>query len=98
MHFYIVIKKEFELKVFALVRDIEKTMTLFKTQLDEKCLGVLNSLVICNSYPESKRMCEMICNAYAKEYAVNTTSIRLAQTFGPGVAYEDKRIFAMMAR
>lgn len=66
--------------------------------LGEDKLGFVNPLVTRNCYPESKRMCEALCNAYAKEYGVRATAIRLAQTFGPGVAYDDNRVFAMMAR
>lgn len=67
-------------------------------QLKENMLGFVNPLITRSCYPESKRMCEAICNAYAVEYGIQATSIRLAQTFGPGVAYNDTRIFAMMAR
>lgn len=66
--------------------------------LTEDRLGFVNPLVTRNCYPESKRMCEALCNAYAKEYGIRTVSLRLAQTFGPGVAYSDERVFAMMAR
>lgn len=66
--------------------------------LDEDNLGYINPLILRNCYPESKRMCEMIVNSYSKEYGINAKSIRLAQTFGPGIDYDDKRVFAMMAR
>lgn len=49
-------------------------------------------------YPESKRMCENLCVSYGCEYNVNTKIIRLTQTFGPGVMYNDGRIFAEFAR
>lgn len=66
--------------------------------LDEDALGYVNPLVIRSCYPESKRMCEAIVAAYAKEYNINAFSVRLAQTFGPGIKPDDKRVFAMMAR
>ncbi len=66
--------------------------------LSEESLGYLNPLVVRNCYPETKRMCEAMVASYASEYGIRATSIRLAQTFGPGVAYDDKRVFAMMAR
>lgn len=43
-------------------------------------------------------MAEQLCVAYASEYGVNAKIARLAQTFGPGIPKDDKRIFAMMAR
>lgn len=51
-----------------------------------------------NSYPISKEMCEMLCVAYAKECAVPACILRLTQTFGPGVEYQDTRIFAEFMR
>lgn len=50
------------------------------------------------SYPESKRLCENLCTAYFSEYQVPARVLRLTQTFGPGVAYEDPRVFAEFAR
>lgn len=58
----------------------------------------LDTMVIRNSYPESKRMCESLCAAYAGEYGVPVKVLRLTQTFGPGVNYQDKRVFAEFAR
>lgn len=51
-----------------------------------------------SSYPESKRMCENLCADYFSEYKVPAKVIRLTQTFGPGVQYNDKRVFAEFAR
>lgn len=66
--------------------------------LSEKDVGYMDPLVIRNCYPESKRLCEAMCAAYASEYGVPAMSIRLAQTFGPGVDKNDKRVFAEFAR
>lgn len=66
--------------------------------LDEKTLGSVDLSKVRSCYPESKRMCEMLCTSYASEYGVPAMSIRLAQTFGPGVDYSDRRVFAMMTR
>jgi nucleoside-diphosphate-sugar epimerase len=66
--------------------------------LKEEMLGYINPLTVRNCYPESKRMAEALCAAYASEYGLSVVSLRLAQTFGPGVAYNDNRVFAMMAR
>lgn len=51
-----------------------------------------------SSYSESKRMCETLCTAYASEYGVPVKILRLTQTFGPGVEYNDGRVFADFAR
>jgi nucleoside-diphosphate-sugar epimerase len=58
----------------------------------------LNTMAARSSYPESKRLCETLCRAYADEYGVNAKAIRLTQTFGPGAAYDDTRVFAEFAR
>ena len=66
--------------------------------ITESELGYVDPLNIRSCYPESKRMCENLCACYAAEYKVPVCQVRLAQTFGPGISYEDKRVFAMMAR
>lgn len=66
--------------------------------VSESELGYIDPLNIRSCYPESKRMCENLCACYAAEYEVPVYQVRLAQTFGPGISYEDKRVFAMMAR
>lgn len=49
-------------------------------------------------YPEAKRLCEAMCAAYCAQYKVPAVVARLAQTFGPGVAPDDGRVFAEFAR
>lgn len=58
----------------------------------------LNTMVVRTSYPESKRLCESMCRAYAGEYHIPVKVVRLTQTFGPGVTYDDSRVFAQFAR
>ncbi len=66
--------------------------------LTEDILGTIDLSNVRSCYPESKRMCEMLCTSYAAQYGLRAMSVRLAQTFGPGIAYDDPRVFAMMAR
>lgn len=58
----------------------------------------LDTMSVRSSYPESKRMCEALCTAYYKEYGVPVKVARLTQTFGVGVEYNDRRVFAEFAR
>lgn len=58
----------------------------------------LDTMSVRTSYPEAKRMCEALCTAYHAEYGVPAKAIRLTQTFGPGVKYNDGRVFAQFAR
>lgn len=58
----------------------------------------LDTMSVRTSYPEGKRMCEALCAAYYAQYKVPAKVIRLTQTFGPGVKYNDGRVFAEFAR
>ena len=51
-----------------------------------------------NCYPIGKIACENLCCGYAKEYGVPAMAVRLTQTFGAGVNYNDTRVFAYFAR
>lgn len=68
------------------------------TMLYENMVGCFPAENIRNDYPLSKLMCENWCHAYGAEYGVPIKIIRLAQTFGPGVSHDDKRMFADFAR
>ncbi len=60
--------------------------------------GALAPLDVRNSYPIGKQQCEALCAAFASEYGVPVMVARLTQTFGPGVDYNDNRIFAYFGR
>ena len=51
-----------------------------------------------SAYPLGKRAAEFLCAAYAAQFGVNVKVARLTQTFGAGVASDDKRVFAQFAR
>lgn len=67
-------------------------------KVDEDHIGALSPLKVRNCYPLGKQQCECLCAAYAAEYGLPTGILRLTQTFGPGVAYNDGRVFAEFAR
>ncbi len=67
-------------------------------KLTEADVGYVDPLSLRSCYPEGKRMAEHLVCAYASEYGVDAKVIRLAQTFGPGIPKDDKRIFAYFAR
>ena len=58
----------------------------------------VDSAVVRNCYPISKIVAENFCVSYFSEYGVPISIARLTQTFGPGVAYDDGRVFAEFAR
>lgn len=66
--------------------------------VSEDMSGYINPLAIRSNYPESKRMCENMCVAYAHEYGMDIKIARLAQTFGAGILPGENRVFAQFAR
>lgn len=67
-------------------------------KIDEKHGTNLDTMQPRSCYPESKRLCEVLCASWQKEYGVPVRVLRLTQTFGPGVRYDDGRVFAEFAR
>lgn len=67
-------------------------------KIKESDCGSFNPATIRSCYPLSKLACESLCCSYAKEYNVPAKIVRLTQTFGPGVDYNDGRVFAEFAR
>ena len=66
--------------------------------LTESDLGYIDPLKPRSSYPESKRMCEAMCSAYANEYGTPAKIVRLVMTFGPGIVEGDSRVCAEFLR
>lgn len=67
-------------------------------KIPENYVGHIDPLTVRNCYPEAKRMCESLCVSYHSQYSVPVFIARLTQTFGPGVAADDNRVFAEFAR
>lgn len=67
-------------------------------EIRESELGYIDLTNVRNGYPESKRMAECLCAAYASEYGVHVRAARLAQTFGAGILKTENRVFAQFAR
>lgn len=67
-------------------------------EVRENDLGYIDISSPRSSYMESKRMCENLCACFAAEYNLNVKTVRLTQTFGPGISYEDTRVAAYFSR
>lgn len=67
-------------------------------RITEESSTNLNTMKVRSSYPESKRMCELLCTAYYSQYKVPAVVARLTQTIGSGIDYNDGRVFAEFAR
>ena len=66
--------------------------------LSEDMLGQIDLMSPRSCYPMAKRMAENMCCSYWAQHQVPAVICRLAQTFGPGVRMDDRRVFAYMAR
>lgn len=64
----------------------------------EQDLGYIDLSHPRSCYPESKRLAETLCSAYAYEYQVPVKTARLSQTFGAGILYSENRVFAQFAK
>ena len=78
------------MEVYGTPETDEKITETYATNIDV--------MKVRSCYSESKRMCENMCISYMSEYKLPVAILRLTQTFGEGVVYEDKRIFAEFAR
>lgn len=67
-------------------------------KISETSESYLDTMNARNSYPEAKRLSENLCTSYAEEYQVPVNVLRLTQTFGPGIARNDQRVFAEFIR
>jgi len=66
--------------------------------ITEKDLGYIDITNPRSCYPESKRMCEVMCNCWLFQHETPIKIARLAQTFGAGTPKDDTRVFAQFAR
>ena len=64
----------------------------------ESELGSFETMNARNSYPIAKIASEALCNSYYVQYGVPALILRATQTFGPGVKYDDGRVFAQFMR
>jgi len=90
--------REMECKSIVYVSSMEVYGQTGMHEVREKDLGFLDLSNPRSSYPESKRLCESMCAAYAKQYDIPVKIVRLAQTFGAGTDKNDTRVFAQFAR
>lgn len=67
-------------------------------KVNENELGAFETMNSRNSYPIAKILCEALCNSYYTQFGVPTVILRATQTFGPGVKYNDNRVFAQFMR
>lgn len=57
----------------------------------EDYLGYIDCNTLRSGYPESKRLGESLCNAYAKQYGIDFVIPRLSRVYGPGLLDTDSK-------
>ncbi|WP_070041587.1 NAD-dependent epimerase/dehydratase family protein [Robinsoniella peoriensis] len=91
-------KKQIEGMVYLSSLEVYGIMHEMNRHIRESDCGHIDFLSVRSSYSEGKRMVECMCMSYLMEYNVPVKIARLAQTFGPGVSYDDGRVFAEFSR
>ena len=91
--------KEKSVKCFVYISSMEVYGNIAgNRKAGEKMLGYIDLESARSSYPEGKRMSELLCNSYSIEYGIPVIIARLAQTFGAGILRSENRVFAQFAR
>jgi nucleoside-diphosphate-sugar epimerase len=92
---------------FAVKNNVKKVIYLSSMEVygsvgdkiaTESNLGQIDLTNVRSSYPESKRLCELLLISYIREYGLDCRIARLAQTFGAGVLETENRVFAGFAK
>ncbi len=64
----------------------------------EDYCGYLNCNTLRAGYPEAKRVCEAMCQAYAREKGVDAVILRLPRTYGPTMRMSDTKAIAQFIK
>lgn len=90
--------KNKQVQSFVYLSSLEVYGVVAQKEVFENDIGYIDFTHVRSSYSEGKRMAECLAISYAKQYNVPVKIARLGQTFGPGVDYQDNRVFAQFAR
>ena len=77
--------------VYLSSMEVYGQMTLDKPISESDC-GQLDILSPRSSYPQAKRIAELLCSSFAKEKNVPVKIARLSMVYGPGMPKNDKRV------
>ena len=84
--------KNIGIKSMVYLSSMEMYGTINDENVTEEKLGYINTLNVRSSYSEGKRVCELYCYSYQKEYGVPVKIARIAQTFGAGISKNENRV------
>ena len=62
--------------------------------IDENSYGLIDPTQVRSCYAESKRMGETMCVSFSSQYKVPVNTVRPFHTYGPGLSFDDGRVFA----
>jgi len=65
---------------------------------DENYLGYINCNTARAGYPESKRLCEALCQSYISQYDLDIVIGRLSRVYGPTMLKDDSKALAQFIR
>lgn len=85
--------KSKHIKKMLYFSSMEMYGVLSSDNVKESDLGYINNLNERSSYSEGKRMAELYCYSYFKQYDIPVTIIRLAMCFGSGIARNENRVY-----
>ncbi len=91
------IAKKNNINSMVYLSSMEMYGVLDNENVTEEKLGYIDLKSTRSSYPESKRICELYCYSYFKEYNVPVKIARLAQTFGAGISKQENRVYKIFA-
>ena len=81
------------IKSFIYVSSMEMYGVIDDQNVTEDKLGYINNLTERSSYPEGKRIGELLSYSFFKEYSIPVKIARLAQTFGAGINKNETRVY-----
>lgn len=86
-------KQQQSLKSLVILSSMEIYGVMENEYVTEKELGYIDLNSVRSSYPEAKRLSELMSYSFYKEYDIPSKIVRLAQTFGPGILENENRVF-----
>lgn len=84
------VQKKAEFMLFSSVEIYGENMS-DKTDFGESDMGYLNCATLRAGYPESKRVAESLCYAFAKKESIKFKIVRLARVYGGTMTKEDSK-------
>ena len=67
-------------------------------RFSESYCGYIDSNTLRAGYPESKRLCESLCQAYRKQKCVEAVIVRIARSFGPTMQMSDTKALSQFIK